>query len=1796
MNEVFVIQNISTNNVELIDFGLIIPPNYTIDLGNFDESLLSNQLNNYLVSGAIVRLINNVSVAYNQAFTTETQVYNLDSSATNASINQLYNQDVTINASLGFFATNASVGLALRPYATNASVGLAIAPLATNASVGLALQPYTTNASIGLAAFAKNASLSLYVPYTGATQDLSLGNNHIRSVDGISLNTNPTYAKQQGQLYWDGSALTLAVDINSDVTLQVGQEQLMQVYNGTGSTILNGQVVYITGTYSPDIPIVALAKADNVNTAHAVGIATQDIIASNTGFVTLGGIIHDLNTLGYTAGDFLYLSDTVAGAFTSTPVQSPSIWVRVGKVLNVSATTGSVIANLQIGRALTTLTDVGVINPAVDDRLIWNGLRWINTPGGTVSAGAGVTFFLSEISSNISAYESLWKSPQDGSEYQDYKVINSSTHSILGNYLSEPSTGLKLNQIDGGIWTFNTYASVSNTSGITQIKTNVYKRNYLGVETSLFTVVSADINSTTVVLYTTPTVQPSFVLDPSDRILMRYEAWTDSSIDVSLNFYHGGTTHYTNISSPLVTRHNDLAGIQGGFAEERFHLNQAQLTVVQNTSNVNTGDQDLSGYATTAALYPYATNASVGLALQPYATNSSINTAAFAKNASLGLYATNASVGLAIALFATNASVGLAVAPFATNSSVGLAIAPFASNSSVGLAIAPFATNASVGIALQPFATNSSINTAAFAKNASLGLYATNASVGLAIAPFATNASVGLAFQPYATNSSVNAAFVTTNASFGTYATNSSVGLAIAPFATNASVGLSLQPYATNASVNAAFITTNASFGAYATNASIGLALQPYATNASVGLAIAPFATNSSVGLAIAPFATNSSVGLAIAPFATNASVGIALQPYATNSSVNAAFVSTNASFGAYATNASVGLALGPYATNASVGLAEAAFATNASINTAAFAKNSSLSLYATNASISLAGFTTDLSVNSALGAYATNSSINTAAFAKNASLGLYATNSSVGLAIAPFATNASVGLALGAYATNASIGLAGFVTSSSLNNYATNASVGLAIAPFATNASVGLAIAPFATNASVGLALAPFATNVSVGLALGTYATNASVGLAIAPFATNASVGLALGSYATTFYVNGSLNKRDLSINELYQLENLKTTNASANLAFASRDASIGILFSYNLIQDSSILGKVSKSGDTMTGDLTLNSSLFVNGNIIFPLGNNKLSSSTGLILEQIGDTYGATRLYIQNRNGVNGAMFEQAGSVDLIDFVFKSLTQQRNIRLENRTISPYGTLALPVFKIGGVAPDNATLYIADNGGALMNGNFGVNTLSPAFTFDVNGNLRITGYSIFGDVSVSGKISGPYLDGSLATRDSSITSLFSYNLVQDNSIILKANNASFGLYATNASIALASFATNASVGLAIAPFATNASVGLALGSYATNASIALASFATNASVGLAIAPFATNASVGLALGSYATNASSNLAFSNRDASLIAIRIVNGIQDASIGSLTNYQASQDASILARVRKTGDIMTGDLFFDPSTVQSYIHIGINSSTGSLELLGGRNEADGAYFHITGSGYTGSPYRGSAEFVIRDLTESQFSLFSYDGNTTWINRFNVSGSTGLVQAYADVSIGRNLIVNGWADFNSSLGVLGDVSIVGSLRVTNCSSTYQNSPYLAIDISNGNKIINTGDYYGQDYHSYQNIPGSNHTLVTANYHSDGSINNQQFDGGTYKITVSEEINRSVTTGDYLQRIMVDGVILGNISSNRVLNAANFNQVTKVLTTTLTRGAHTIDLQTSQGNAGTLTFRDVFIEAVRVL
>jgi hypothetical protein len=147
-------------------------------------------------------------------------------------------------------------------------------------------------------------------------------------VPSLTFNTNPPtpFDYLQGRLYWDATDQTLAISQaggTSPVTLQIGQEMQVLVWNDTGADFPNGAILHPVGSVAYR-PSAALSQANTLANARARGIATMAIPKNTSGFVTTFGMVRgfDTQTPGWAEGDTLYLSDTVAGGLQNTPPTS----------------------------------------------------------------------------------------------------------------------------------------------------------------------------------------------------------------------------------------------------------------------------------------------------------------------------------------------------------------------------------------------------------------------------------------------------------------------------------------------------------------------------------------------------------------------------------------------------------------------------------------------------------------------------------------------------------------------------------------------------------------------------------------------------------------------------------------------------------------------------------------------------------------------------------------------------------------------------------------------------------------------------------------------------------------------------------------------------------------------------------------------------------------------------------------------------------------------------------------------------------------------------------------------------------------------------------------------------------------------------------------------------------------------------------------------------------------------------------------------------------------------------------
>jgi hypothetical protein len=190
----------------------------------------------------------------------------------------------------------------------------------------------------------------------------------------------------------DGSVIVTAVGTNIDLAVsQTSPASVLveQVRNSTGATLTKGTAVYISGA-TGQIPTVskALATGDSTS-AQTLGLITADLANNSNGYVTIVGLIANLNTSAYTDGAQLYLSPTTAGTLTATKPYAPNHLVYVAVVAHAHPTQGKLLVKVQNGYELDEIHNVSAQSPTTGQTIVYNGSTSLWEKN-TVSLTAGV--------------------------------------------------------------------------------------------------------------------------------------------------------------------------------------------------------------------------------------------------------------------------------------------------------------------------------------------------------------------------------------------------------------------------------------------------------------------------------------------------------------------------------------------------------------------------------------------------------------------------------------------------------------------------------------------------------------------------------------------------------------------------------------------------------------------------------------------------------------------------------------------------------------------------------------------------------------------------------------------------------------------------------------------------------------------------------------------------------------------------------------------------------------------------------------------------------------------------------------------------------------------------------------------------------------------------------------------------------------------------------------------------------------------------------------------------------------
>ena len=405
-------------------------------------------------------------------------------------------------------------------------------------------------------------ALTGYVPYTGATTNVNLGEYGI-SAGYFQADLTPTGTLQVGRMQWNAIDGTMDLRMmGNNVTLQIGEENVTRVVNKSGINLLesNYQVVRARkvaegGAQGQRIAVVLAQGNSENNSTEVLGLVTETINTNQEGFITCFGEVKEIDTTGslqgetWVDGDILYLSSTVAGALTNVRPIAPNHSVIVGYVTYAHAVHGKIYMAIDTGYELGELHNVYAPSPTANQSIYWNATNsryQLNTI-------AGILGYTPADAATYVPYTGATSNVDLGS----YNLIT--TGSILSGYISALGNG-----IGGGYISFKTGAlgGISSSYGTIGSPAVNQVSIYFG-DTNLYAATLSNASLSASRTYTLPNASGTLALT-SD--LGGYVPYTGATTNLNLGAYALIVSGINNASGMSMSHSSEVSPGAGSTA------------------------------------------------------------------------------------------------------------------------------------------------------------------------------------------------------------------------------------------------------------------------------------------------------------------------------------------------------------------------------------------------------------------------------------------------------------------------------------------------------------------------------------------------------------------------------------------------------------------------------------------------------------------------------------------------------------------------------------------------------------------------------------------------------------------------------------------------------------------------------------------------------------------------------------------------------------------------------------------------------------------------------------------------------------------------------------------------------------------------------------------------------------------------------------------------------------------------------------------------------------------------------
>ncbi len=384
-----------------------------------------------------------------------------------------------------------------------------------------------------------------------------------------------------------------------------------------GKYVVKDQLEIITGDLiKPPIITDSSILVNNLNVEYLNGKRSFDF-ASISGLTIISGDVQDIE------GEIVLINNkiqTITGDVQNIENEYIKSVTYSGSTLSVKHQDDS-INNYEIDSGLTgitrdiTLTGNGTdeplgVNPDLllpstpenpSNKFLNGNKEWATVPIG--AGGFSAPLYFSNEDSDVVGYKKINYTNDEAQIELSGTITNEEL--LLRTYLYDEPLGLTV--IDAGLWVNSFRAKVDKATGVTQLKFEAFVRHSDNTETTLFSHYSQELNNLDYVIIRQDSPQPVFSVSSTDRLGVRIYAKTTSTAAVTIytTIGDGDASYFT---TPIPFRHNLLRGLDyensghTGFepakGDDDNYVTDAEKVKLNNLSGTNTGDQDLTPYAT----------------------------------------------------------------------------------------------------------------------------------------------------------------------------------------------------------------------------------------------------------------------------------------------------------------------------------------------------------------------------------------------------------------------------------------------------------------------------------------------------------------------------------------------------------------------------------------------------------------------------------------------------------------------------------------------------------------------------------------------------------------------------------------------------------------------------------------------------------------------------------------------------------------------------------------------------------------------------------------------------------------------------------------------------------------------------------------------------------------------------------------------------------------------------------------------------------------------------------------------